>query len=149
MHEVSKRRSKTAQKRVVRLLQDVTMRLIAERVLPNAVGATYVDGELISLKPKQLLLPRDGHDYHVFCSNLNPGSIDLMHELAETRTFTLRVSDERRPSIEEIGQFAMEGQPQLELFIATCNADRMNQCEHMLLLLRGGASPVLRANART
>ena len=69
------------------IFQDVTMRLIAERVLHDADGSTYVDGELISRKLKALPPPSDSHKFHICCSALNPGALALVHELAEKRGF--------------------------------------------------------------
>ena len=54
--------------------QDVTMRLIAERLLPSVAGAVYIDKELTTMQLKPLPLPKDGHAYHIFCSEHNPGA---------------------------------------------------------------------------
>ena len=57
------------------------MRLIAERLLPNAAGKTYVDNELISRTFRPLPPPKAS--YHVYASALNPGALALMEELAK------------------------------------------------------------------
>jgi hypothetical protein len=83
------------------------MRLIAERVvMPDSGGTTYVDLELISQKPKALLPPSAA--YHVYCSEANPGAVELMTELASERNLTLMTSQtsaphrsSRRPSLTE------------------------------------------------
>ena len=60
------------------------MRLIAERLLPNAAGTTYVDKELVS-KPLTPLPPPKA-SYHVYCSAANnPGAAELMQEVAAAR----------------------------------------------------------------
>jgi len=67
--------------------QDVTMRLIARRLLPENAGATYVDRELISqtLKP----LPPPSNCFHVYCSAINPGAIELLVEVGRERGFAV------------------------------------------------------------
>jgi len=85
--------------------QDVTMRLIAERLLLHGCGlekqftprpgeheagwqgSTYVDRELISM-PVRPLPPALG-TFHVYCSNLNPGAMTLMTEVAGERGLSL------------------------------------------------------------
>ena len=60
------------------------MRLIAERLLPEGTaGTTYVDRELASkeLRP----LPPPAAEFHVFCSALNPGALELMDEVEHAR----------------------------------------------------------------
>jgi hypothetical protein len=49
----------------------VTMRLLAEQLLNEEAGTTYVDGELVSMRLKALPPPKDGHMYHVCCSRWN------------------------------------------------------------------------------
>jgi len=68
--------------------QDVTLRLIANSVLPADYGETYVQGELISKKPSPLMPPKK-HVYHVYCSPFNPGGEALLAELAAMRDITL------------------------------------------------------------
>jgi len=65
--------------------QDVTMRLIACRLLPVNASATYVDRELISQKLKPLPLPSEA--FHVYCSAINPGLIELLEEVGRERGF--------------------------------------------------------------
>ena len=66
--------------------QDVTIRLIAERLLPDALaGQTFVGRELCSQPFKSLPKPGAGARksiYHVYCSQHNPGARELMEELA-------------------------------------------------------------------
>ncbi len=69
------------------LFQDVTLRLIASRMLQMAPNEVYVQGELLSKKPKQLLDPRA--DHHVYCSKFNVGARELMSELAQAFRFEL------------------------------------------------------------
>ena len=65
--------------------QDVTLRLVAEAMLPQGEGGgkearTYLQGELrradVSL-PK----PRGGLRFHVYCSPYNAGAVELMEEV--------------------------------------------------------------------
>ena len=72
--------------------QDVTMRLIAERVLlaadmPAIVGNTYVDRELVCVELSPLPPPDKGCTYHVYCSPHNPGAAALISEVADTLGF--------------------------------------------------------------
>ena len=60
--------------------QDVTMRLIAERLLPDAAGATYVDKEIVSQRLKPLHAPERA--FHIYCSALNPGAVELISEVS-------------------------------------------------------------------
>jgi len=62
---------------------DVTMRLIAEALLPEADhGHTYQQGD-IQRQPKPLLPPpRNGNRFHLFCSPHNAGAADLAAEVS-------------------------------------------------------------------
>ena len=70
--------------------QAVTMRLIAERLLPaDLSGQTWIDGELIAKGNKPLKPPqRDGHRYHLYCSDAhNPGCVEVARELARVQGY--------------------------------------------------------------
>ena len=65
--------------------QDVTLRLIAERILIADTSrqpppSVYVQGELANQTP-QLLPPAAGHVHHVYCSPHNFGAHALMREV--------------------------------------------------------------------
>lgn len=64
--------------------QDVTLRLIAERILKADSSRRppdiYVQGELASQQPR-LLPPSAGHMNHVYCSPHNLGALALMYEV--------------------------------------------------------------------
>ena len=61
------------------VFQDITMRLMAERVLPLELeGTTLLQGEAISKKVARLPPPRAGCKKHVYCSPLVPGGEDLL-----------------------------------------------------------------------
>ena len=73
--------------------QDVTLRLIAERLLPDSEGQVYISGELIN-EETSLPLPRSaytkgGHSYplpyayHLYVSPHNPGAIEFTNEMTE------------------------------------------------------------------
>jgi len=128
------------------VFQDITLRLIAERVLvPDAPGTTYVDGELISIKLKPLPPPRDRHDYHVYCSCQNPGAAALMQELAVARGFKFQQGVTKR---------ADERPSKVEVLLANVDTNRMAECDHMVLYLtsetwtRGHASEALADDVR-
>ena len=61
--------------------QDVTLRLIAERLLPPDHGATYISGELIH-KEVALPPPRSDYDYHLYVSPHNAGGLEYLEELS-------------------------------------------------------------------
>ena len=69
--------------------QDVTMRLIAERLVPDAAGATYVDKEIVNqqLKP----LPPPSGSFHIYCSALNPGAQSLLMEVSRGCGFAMHL----------------------------------------------------------
>ena len=109
------------------------MRLLAERLLADAAGTTYVDGELVSRKLKELRPPEDKHKFHVCCSDHNPGARMLVHELAEKRGFHLTLSDEggsRRSSA-----LASKVRRPAEVLRMTTDVTRLEECDHLLLYL--------------
>ena len=71
--------------------QDVTMRLIAERVLPGSSGKTYVTGELVSQQLQPLPPPTEPKSHHLFCSAYNAGAAALMAEVAKERGMALKM----------------------------------------------------------
>jgi hypothetical protein len=75
-------------------------------VVPDAGGTTYVDRELLG--QKHMVLPPPYAAFHVYCSEANPGAVELMTELASERNLTLMTSQtsaphrsSRRPSLTE------------------------------------------------
>jgi len=138
------------------IFQDVTMRLIAERVLHDADGSTYVDGELISRKLKALPPPSDSHKFHICCSALNPGALALVHELAEKRGFDVELPDEGGVDV-KLPDKGGDPRPsparrsKKQVLYATSDTNRLTECDHLLLYLtsqtwtRGEASVALAA----
>jgi len=143
------------------VFQDVTMRLIAERLLPNAAGATCVDHELVSQKLKPLRPPTA--DFHVYCSEANPGAAALMKELGRERSLDVKVSQastspgsrytsgSRRTSFQDASRFVHQMVRKVESrkniislsqrirskksLIATAQPRDLAACDHMLLYL--------------
>ncbi len=60
--------------------QDVTMRLIAMRLLPVGHSPTYLKGEL-TRKVVEIPRPRDQFRHHLYVSHHNEGAIELVDEL--------------------------------------------------------------------
>jgi len=69
-------------------MQDVTLRLIAERMMVEEIhGTTYVQGELVQTR-SVLRVPSAGHTFHLYCSRHNAGAEALAVELAAARKLT-------------------------------------------------------------
>ena len=78
--------------------QDVTIRLIAERLAPDAAGCTYVDRELIQEPLEALVAPAGERKHHICYSESNPGAAELLSELAATHGFSLGGASESHDS---------------------------------------------------
>lgn len=108
--------------------QDVTMRVIAERMLSLDPGTTFVDRELVSRDHTPLASPSIGDSrvkYHVYCSDFNPGAAGLMKEFADQMTIELLMD---APDVEVDTTEA----DVLRATTAFCN---MLECQHFLLYL--------------
>ena len=104
--------------------QDVTMRLIAERMLPNAAGSTYVKREVVNQKLGQLRRPKS--NYHLYCSALNPGALELMKEVGCQLHFEVHL-EKRVPSKAKT----------TNTLLLTSDVSELVECDHMLLYLNG------------
>jgi len=93
--------------------QDVSMRLISERILDENLrgDAVYIQGEIVHKKQETLGEPRNGRAYHVYCSANNIGAKELMAEVQQDRS------------------------PALNALVVTSNASQMQLCECMLVYL--------------
>ena len=72
--------------------QDVTMRLIAERLLPTELHrATTIDNEIASHanEPRPMKKPGGKSRFHIYASPLNPGALELVEEVASERGMQL------------------------------------------------------------
>jgi len=71
--------------------QDVTMRLIAERLLLDTPsGSVMVQDELSNQVPKFRPPQELGRNYHIYASPRNPGAIELLQECARWHHVTLK-----------------------------------------------------------
>lgn len=117
------------------MFQDVTLRLIASRMLRVAPGDVYVQGELISQVPKVLIPPRAHH--HIYCSPHNLGASTLMIEVGHERS--LQVAYESEVGAKKKG----------DCLYVTEEVTNLPMSDHMLLYLtsqtwtRGEASATL------
>jgi len=101
----------------------VTMRQIAERLLPEAAtGTTYVTREIVSMKGRPLRPPTAS--FHLFCSALNPGAVELMEEVSLKCSFQVKLESEST------------GKTCNGLHITT-NVANLAKSDHMLLYLNG------------
>lgn len=64
------------------VFQDVTMRCIAQWILPAGSGPVYVHGELSQERP-EIEVPRA--KFHLYCSSQNAGALSFVKELARDR----------------------------------------------------------------
>ena len=63
--------------------QDITLRLIAERLLPDAAEKTWLQGELIRKEMPPLPPPTATKSYHIYCSvNSEKCAAELVRQLA-------------------------------------------------------------------
>jgi len=122
--------------------QDVTMRLIAERLVPDAANATYVDRELISTKRRPIRPPE--RTYHMYCSPHLPGALYLMSEVALANGITVIVNDDVTPleaPTMAIGRQANATSswklPVAVPLTITTQLEQLPSCDHMLLYLHG------------
>jgi hypothetical protein len=72
------------------------LRLVAERLLPQTAGKTYVDKELAGQRLN--LLPPPTDTFHIYCSRHNLGAATLIEELARELGMTLQMSDKAEHS---------------------------------------------------
>ena len=98
------------------------MRQIAERLLPDAVGTTYVDREIVNQKLKPLSLPTAS--FHIYCSKLNPGAKEIMMEVSGERKFDMLLES----------KVDRKGVNKLHV---TTEAANLENCDHMMLYLTG------------
>ena len=104
------------------------MRLIAERALPDIVGQTYVQGELISQPLTLLPRPKSDHTHHLYCSQHNPVAVtELMAEVATELDLALRVD----------AQLLRAGGEDARTLLVTTEIENMVKCDHVLLYLTG------------
>ena len=76
----------------VGFFQDVTMRLIADHILPPSAsgqGVTYLQGE-VSVEHPSLPSPQLGHSHHVYVSKLNEGASAFICEMVESLGIEIR-----------------------------------------------------------
>ena len=74
--------------------QDVSMRLVAESMLPQGrAKGTYLQGELTRLQPT-LSAPRSGRTCHVYCSPHNVGAAALMQEVASHFKLSIKIAED-------------------------------------------------------
>ena len=125
--------------------QDMTVRLLADRLLPEGHGETFVRDEVAKRQPH--MLPQHctelGRSFHVYCSTSNnPGALELLVELAAAHE--LRLTHEPldvSPQAGEVRPMKLSVSPRHEssglsprLHVST-SAYEVGASEHMLLYL--------------
>lgn len=136
--------------------QDVTMRLVAQRLLADTPNAAVLDNkptmvqDEVSHEKPEIMTPDNGKQYHLYCSQQNPGALALIKEVAAAMGMKVD-SDEVNP-LKERSQSARGGnfkrrigfrkaethdrKPTGELYVTT-RLENIADCEHMLLYLDG------------
>jgi len=107
--------------------QDVTMRLIAHRLLTDTTHHFYVQGELVNKKPELLCAPASGHKFHVFCSPFNQGAPELMVEVGNAHSFDHG----------QRGQSRSQTKRGSQTIKVTDEEANLTSCDAMLLYLTG------------
>ena len=74
-------------------LQDVTMRLVARRMIADRARETYLQGE-ISRNKVSLPSPRRGYHFHAYASPSNAGAAALLREVASALTLQISVGEQ-------------------------------------------------------
>jgi hypothetical protein len=128
------------------VFQDVTMRLIADRiVVQGACGTTYVDRELLSLTLNAL--PPPSSTYHIYCSEANPGAVELVTEVATERNLKLALSERASRRSSRSASLTGESRQWLRKVLrnvmpemgstlaATATLTDLAECDRMLLYL--------------
>jgi len=77
--------------------QDVTLRLLAEHVLPSGARPTFVQDELSNLLPP-ILAPADGRRFHLYCSPFNAGAVEVATEVAQMLSMGVRLDGDATQS---------------------------------------------------
>jgi len=156
--------------------QVVTMRLLAERLLPeSARGQVYVDKEIRRTRSR-LAPPQGDHSFHVFCSDSNAGAAALLTELAAMHHFTLQMDPQGGFSLQRDAPRSTDISTEMStqrrstemstsarmwwrrtvhnVLRATADIHDLGQCDHFLLYLtsqtwtRGDASSILAEEVR-
>ena len=69
------------------------MRLIANHIVKNSAGETYLQGEVSRTEPK-VGPPAVGHAFHVYCSVHNTGAANLVREVAAVLKLNLKLTSD-------------------------------------------------------
>lgn len=109
----------------IKPFQDVALRMVSERLLPEGHDAVSVQGELTHLRP---MVPpvATGFETHVYCSALNPGAREVIDELL---TFQPQLGGQEKSKAQKLA-----GAVPLEV---TSDPARQAQAEHMMVYLNG------------
>jgi hypothetical protein len=100
------------------------MRLIAERLLSDAAGRTYVDREIVNKRCRPL--PAPNTSFHLYCSELNPGAAEICKEVGCESGFAVHLESEAN----------LNSSTSNALHVTT-EAANLPKVDHMLLYLTG------------
>jgi len=112
--------------------QDVTLRLIAEQLLPLAPSlvASY---ELVNQRPPDLLVPHDR--FHVYCSPHNLGAFELLQELSDMRKVEVSLEPYGSPTTPRVTKKSGSTQPVSAKLYLSSSMENLRACTHMLVYL--------------
>ena len=113
------------------------MRCIAERLLPKGHGRTSLQREIVSEK---VLCQPASKSYHIYCSDKNPGALELLEEFAINQGLTLKfassskISLRRSRSSQRMRQHSNRNEHSTILHV-TRDVEKIGECDFMLVYL--------------
>ena len=126
----------------VECFQDVSCRLIADRLLPNlGKGEIYVQDEMVIQKRPTLLLPESaaGKSFHLYCSMYNAGARQIAEEMAETLGIELATSADTAAMRKSVWARQKESnkpsRPNSDKLYVCSEKEHLTKCEFLLIYL--------------
>eukprot|EP00966_Prymnesium_polylepis_P322666 7378912-Prymnesium_polylepis.1 len=113
------------------VFQDVTLRCIAERLLPEGHKRTYLQREIVN---EEIVIPPATKSFHIYCSQNNPGALELVREFAGTQGLTLVFAPSIRRSSSSVDGRKSRDVRNTALHVAQ-DVDQLRECDAMLVYL--------------
>jgi len=113
--------------------QDVTLRCIAERLLPKGHEPTYLQKEVINEK---VVWQPATKIYHTYCSNNNPGALKMLQEFADNQSLVLKLAGSRlAPSRRRSSARRKHANVTNTSLHVTLDVEQLGECNSMLVYL--------------